>query len=119
MNSTNNGPGQSGISQTDESRGPTALQQGRYRWRHDKVLAVLADIQERGRKQKQPRTNKGPSSIKCVKAGEKTATSHPNLSGLLRQATSWEMRVDLVFPDVVHTYLRLDEMGVVRPICRL
>ena len=90
----------------------TALQQGRYRWRHDKVLAVLADILERERKQKQPRTNKGPSSIKFVKTGEKTATSHPNISGLLRQATSWEMRVDLrrklVFPDVVHTNLRPD-----------
>ena len=30
----------------------TALQQGRYRWRHDQVLAVLADSLEKERKQK-------------------------------------------------------------------
>nr|XP_055036896.1 uncharacterized protein LOC129424307 [Misgurnus anguillicaudatus] len=32
----------------------TALTQGRYRWRHDKVLAVLADILEQERRKKQP-----------------------------------------------------------------
>lgn len=31
----------------------TALTQGRYRWRHDKVLAVLADILEQERRKKQ------------------------------------------------------------------
>jgi len=30
----------------------TALQQGRYRWRHDQVLAVLADSLEKERKKR-------------------------------------------------------------------
>lgn len=32
----------------------TALTQGRYRWHHDKVLALLTDILEQERRKKQP-----------------------------------------------------------------
>lgn len=90
----------------------TSLQQGRYRWRHDQVLAALADILERERKQTRPRTDRGTGSIQFVKAGEGKPSSPSRTSSILNQAASWEMRADLrkklVFPDVVHTNLRPD-----------
>ncbi|CAM4593803.1 unnamed protein product [Leuciscus chuanchicus] len=48
----------------------TALSQGRYRWRHEKVLRVLADILEQERQKKTKKS-------------------------LLQAAQSWEMRMDL------------------------
>ncbi|XP_078583820.1 uncharacterized protein LOC144866333 [Branchiostoma floridae x Branchiostoma japonicum] len=89
-----------------------ALTQGRYRWRHDKVLAVLASILEKERKKNQQPHRKTAASITFVREGEKRpATSRPS-SNLLQKAKAWEMRVDLgkklQFPSVVHTTLRPD-----------
>jgi len=51
---------------------PTALFQGRYRWRHDKVLRVLADILEKEKRQERRMKIKGPGFINCfVKSGQK------------------------------------------------
>ena len=89
----------------------TALQQGRYRWRHDQVLAALADCLEKERKQKQQKVA-NDSSIQFVKAGQTAPAAQRGPIGILTQATSWDMRVDLrkklVFPDVVLTKLRPD-----------
>ena len=90
----------------------TALQQGRYRWRHDKVLQTLADILETERRKKRPDLRHEKPAIQFVKAGEKAQTTASSQGGLLSGASTWEMRVDLnkrlVFPDVVHTNLRPD-----------
>ncbi|XP_052218246.1 uncharacterized protein LOC127835860 [Dreissena polymorpha] len=50
----------------------TALSDGRYRWRHDRVLASIADHLDQARKA-QKTTNKGPSFIFFVRAGEEGA----------------------------------------------
>ena len=85
----------------------TALQQGRYRWRHDKVLQTLADILETERRKKRPDLRHEKPAIQFVKAGEKAQTTASSQGGLLSGASTWEMRVDLnkrlVFPEVVHT----------------
>ena len=90
----------------------TALQQGRYRWRHDKVLQTLADILETERRKKRPDLRHEKPAIQFVKAGEKAQTTASSQGGLLSGASTWEMRVDLnkrlVFPDMVHTNLRSD-----------
>ncbi|XP_060072881.1 uncharacterized protein LOC132552703 [Ylistrum balloti] len=90
-----------------------ALRQGRYRWRHDQVLAALADILEKERRQKRSLIEHRKPHIQFVRAGEKgpptTTAYHVNV---LTQAPSWEMRVDLnkrlVLPDLVQTTLRPD-----------
>ncbi|XP_060082431.1 uncharacterized protein LOC132561748 [Ylistrum balloti] len=87
-----------------------ALQQGWYRWRYDQVLAALADILEKERRQKRSLIEPHKPHIQFVRAGEKGPTAYR--VNVLSQAPSWEMRVDLnkrlVFPDVVHTTLRPD-----------
>jgi len=90
-----------------------ALQQGRYRWRHDRVLQTLADVLETERRNKRPeQRQESRSAIHFVKAGEKGKSRVPIHRGLLREASPWEMRVDLhrklVFPEVVLTNLRPD-----------
>ena len=90
----------------------TALTQGRYRWRHDKVLAVLADILEQERTRKRQCKNKPPPAIMFVKEGAKPPGPNKTRASLLQSAQVWELRVDLKrrlqFPDVVHTTLRPD-----------
>ena len=49
-----------------------ALTQGRYRWRHDKVLRELADALEAERRRKRP-TDQKPGQIQFVRQGEATA----------------------------------------------
>jgi hypothetical protein len=88
----------------------TALTQGRYRWRHDRVLAALAGSIDTARK-KERSIRKG-QFIKFVKRGEEKKTNKDE-SGLLAIAKDWEMRADLkkqlVFPtEVFSTRLRPD-----------
>lgn len=89
---------------------PTALSQGRYRWRHDQVLRVLADTLEKERKQERQMMTKGPGFINFVKPGQKAKGVQKTC--LLQEAKHWEMKVDLqqklVFPDVIQTTLRPD-----------
>ena len=87
------------------------LSQGRYRWRHDRVLGELAHVLEKERKRK--RTNKKSTQyINFVREGEKSSTTSTR-TGILDESGSWEMKVDLGkklhFPEeVVHTTLRPD-----------
>lgn len=90
----------------------TALSQGRYRWRHDKVLSALADILERERQKKRQTSIRPATSIQFIREGEKPPAPKKTKKSLLQAAQSWEMRVDLgrklVFPQVVQTQLRPD-----------
>nr|XP_055041026.1 uncharacterized protein LOC129428141 [Misgurnus anguillicaudatus] len=92
----------------------TALTQGRYRWRHDKVLAVLADILEQERRKKQPaKVRPSLSTIAFVKEGQRPVVHSQAKQNLLQLAKGWEMEVDLGrklhFPEaVLVTTLRPD-----------
>ncbi|XP_078322870.1 uncharacterized protein LOC144622162 [Crassostrea virginica] len=69
-------------------------------------------ILETERRKKRPDLRHEKPAIQFVKAEEKVQTTASSQGGLLSGASTWEMRVDLnkrlVFPDVVHTNLRLD-----------
>ena len=90
----------------------TALSQGRYRWRHDKVLSALADILEWERQKKRQTSTRPATSIQFIREGEKPPAPKKTKKSLLQAAQSWEMKVDLgrklVFPQVVQTPLRPD-----------
>jgi len=92
----------------------TALTQGRYRWRHEKVLAVLADILGQERRKKQPaKARPLLSTIGFVKEGQRPVILSQARQNLLQSAQRWEMEVDLGrkvhFPEVVlSTMLRPD-----------
>ncbi|KAI8522067.1 hypothetical protein Bbelb_018210 [Branchiostoma belcheri] len=85
----------------------TALAQGRYRWRHDKVLTVLACSLEEARKRKRQRGTRPGSTIAFVREGERR-----EVGNILEKAKTWELRVDLgrklQFPKVVQINLRPD-----------
>ena len=97
---------------------PNAIFQGRYTWRHDQVLRVMADILEKERKKERPLNRTGPQLISFVREGESksssTSTSTSILStSILHKSKKWEMLVDLgkklKFPqEVTHTMLRPD-----------
>ncbi len=73
-----------------------ALTQGRYRWRHDKVLAVLADILQQERRKKQPaKARPLPSTIVFVKEGQRPVVHSQDRQNLLQSPQAWEMEVDL------------------------
>ncbi|XP_019639908.1 PREDICTED: uncharacterized protein LOC109481752 [Branchiostoma belcheri] len=87
---------------------PIALGQGRYRWRHDQVLRVLACTLEEERTKKRGKNRKGPKFIGFVREGEgekrKTGTKDRE-RGILPTASDWNLRVDLdrrlVFPEEI------------------
>ena len=93
-----------------------ALAQGRYRWRHNKVLAALADEIEKKRldsNAKKPMPTR--THIQFVKAGQKRRGEPKTLqhTSYLDQAQDWQMKVDLdkqlkIPPDIVSTSLRPD-----------
>ncbi|XP_021349432.1 uncharacterized protein LOC110466448 [Mizuhopecten yessoensis] len=89
-----------------------ALRQGRYRWRHDNVLRVLADILEVERRKKRTGVRTNQAGIKFVKPGEKATVKPRSTSSIFERASTWEMKVDLdrklVFPGIVETTLRPD-----------
>ncbi|RXN33882.1 hypothetical protein ROHU_015321 [Labeo rohita] len=73
-----------------------ALTQGRYRWRHDKVLAVLADILEKERGKRRPaKVRPLLSTIAFVKEGQRPIVHSQARQNLLQSAQGWEMEVDL------------------------
>ena len=88
-----------------------ALTQGRYTWRHNKVLRELADVLERKRREK-PLGKPGPQLITFLKEGQRQQPKTKGVSKGILQGSLWEMSVDLdgklVFPDVVETNLRPD-----------
>lgn len=91
---------------------PTALSQGRYRWRHDSVLRELGDWLEKER-MKEHSSHPHHGSIAFFKQGDTgKSTQKPRQASILDGTSDWSMAVDLgkrlVFPDVVQTTLRPD-----------
>ena len=92
------------------------MTQGRYRWRHDKVLRELADALEAERRRKRP-TDQKPGQIQFMRRGEATADKRaPRRKSVLDRGHDWELRVDLdrklVFPKIVEINLRPDAVLV-------
>ena len=89
-----------------------ALTEGRYRWRHDQVLATLADKLDLERLRK--RTKGANKYIQFMKAGGTVPVKQTKAAtGTLATADDWELLVDLKtklkFPqDIVDTRLRPD-----------
>lgn len=91
---------------------PRALGDGRYRWRHDQVLRVIAEAISTGistSKDQQPTRQ----SIAFVRAGEKPQQHRGQAGGLLATSRDWQLKVDLgrqlKFPEnIAVTTLRPD-----------
>ena len=88
-----------------------ALTEGRYRWRHDRVLRVMAREMEKEVKKSRPGQKK-VVFIPFVRSGE-AAKQKAERAGLLHSSPQWKMEVDLdkrlVFPmQIVTTRLRPD-----------
>ncbi|XP_061778568.1 uncharacterized protein LOC133569990 [Nerophis ophidion] len=89
----------------------SSLADGKFRWRHDQILAQLAEGVEQARNRTRQLSN-GPRFIHFIRAGESAAAGGRN-KGILATASDWEMRVDLKkqlkFPEeIAHTTLRPD-----------
>ena len=89
-----------------------ALVEGRYRWRHDKVLDQLGKQLEAATRANKKKKTAGVTFIQFVKTGEEGATRSEE-GGLLRTASDWEVLIDLqrrlIFPpEVAATMLRPD-----------
>ncbi|XP_078664128.1 uncharacterized protein LOC144907199 [Branchiostoma floridae x Branchiostoma belcheri] len=88
--------------------------EGRYRWRHDKVLTVLACSLEEARKRKRQGSTRPGSTIAFVREGERRTITGKSreVGNILEKAKTWELRVDLgrklQSPKVVQTKLRPD-----------
>ena len=73
---------------------PRALSEGRYRWRHDKVLAEIAGIFKTAISNNKYDPN--GRTINFVKAGEKPPTQQKTRRCMLSSAPDWQLEVDLV-----------------------
>ena len=90
-----------------------ALNQGRYTWRHNKVLNELANILEQERVKKRTKPKKKVNYINFVTPGATVKPAAKIDEGLLASAQDWILNVDLnsklVFPvEIVVTKLRPD-----------
>ena len=73
-----------------------SLTQGRYRWRHDKVLRELGYWVDEKRKSINNMPLKKRSWTKFIKAGEKGKKPQSNIQdSMLKDARDWKLRVDL------------------------
>lgn len=70
-----------------------SLTNRRLRWRHDQVLAQLADGLENERKRNRT-NNKAPLFSGFFRPGEKTGKQDRG-EGILAMANDWKMKVDL------------------------
>ena len=90
---------------------PKAFSQGRYRWRHDQVYRVLADVLEKERRQERQMKTKGSGFTNFIKPGQ-TAKGVQKRHTCITRGKTLGMKVDLwqklVFPDIVQTSLGLD-----------
>ena len=91
---------------------PKALGDGRYRWRHDLVLKVIADTVGEAI-QNSIKLRPPPNQIRFVRAGEKLGKARQSTRGLLASARDWNLQVDLgrrlKFPEkITITSLRPD-----------
>ena len=99
----------------------TGLQQGRFSFRHDSVLRVLADVILGYCRNGNSKAKAGKKEVMFVKAGEKVKKKcrRVDTSGVLDEASDWDFMVDLkprlVFPvEIVSTTLRPDIVIVSR-----
>lgn len=84
-----------------------SLADGKFRWRHDQILADLATgLEEERRKTHNITRMIAPHMIRFVRAGESSRATSSG-SGILTSATDWDMRVDLrrqlKFPEKITT----------------
>ncbi|VDI22183.1 Hypothetical predicted protein [Mytilus galloprovincialis] len=88
-----------------------ALTQGRYQWRHDKVLNHLAEILNIERRKKRP-SKAETKQIRFVREGDMGHATKSQQHFILDKGSEWNMRADigkkLVFQECVQTTLRLD-----------
>jgi hypothetical protein len=77
----------------------TALTDGRYTWRHDQVLKVIADGFDKSRRQVRP-IRKKVEFINFQRAGGSGKTGKTVSQGLLSTASDWQLRAD------IHTQLQ-------------
>lgn len=71
-----------------------ALTDGRYTWRHDKVLSPIADALDKCRRK--PRRGKGQLRfVNFVRAGEPATEGTVEGAGLLGTAGDWQLKADL------------------------
>eukprot|EP00057_Strongylocentrotus_purpuratus_P031916 XP_786079.3 PREDICTED: uncharacterized protein LOC580961 [Strongylocentrotus purpuratus] len=97
---------------------PIGLQQGRYTWRHNRVLGIIGDaLKTRLSEHNQKPTQTQASFIHFVREGEATNVSGRRSTGRQRTcldgASDWNIRIDLgeklIFPPaIVVTNLRPD-----------
>ena len=94
-----------------------ALQQGRYKWRHDKVLREIAHWVEEKRKMNNNNPKKKKKDIQFVKSGAtgRAAKQAPAENSYLITSRDWRMEVDLdkklkIPPHIMETNLRPDMM---------
>ncbi|XP_078603950.1 uncharacterized protein LOC144877779 [Branchiostoma floridae x Branchiostoma japonicum] len=91
----------------------TSLKQGRYTWRHNQALRILAAALEEGRKKASSNGVQNQSFIPFVKEGQKAAPANRRRGEGLMSKGGWEMTVDLdtrlTFPRTIcETTLRPD-----------
>ena len=93
---------------------PTALAQGRYKWRHDEVLRELAQTVEERRRDHNKDEKRVGAEIVFVKAGEKKKKAVKSVPrSYMEGARDWRLQVDLdrklkVPHNIVETELRPD-----------
>ena len=93
---------------------PTALGQGRYRWRHDQVLRDLAQTVDEKRRSHNDKETETETDIAFVRAGEKKkGTVKRKPRSYMEGARDWRLLVDLdrrlkVPQYIVETELRPD-----------
>ena len=102
----------------------TALSDGRYRWRHDKILGEIAASLDVAWKKK-PTGQTKPTFINFIQEGGKALMNNRSTEiGLLVAARDWELLVDLKGqlkfpPDVATTTLRPDVLLLSRATKRV
>ncbi|XP_056314571.1 uncharacterized protein LOC130229674 [Danio aesculapii] len=89
----------------------SSLADGKFRWRHDKILSQLADGLEQARKKVKQHSD-GQCFIQFIRSGESIAAGRRR-GGVLASAKDWEMRADLKkqlkYPEeIAQTSLRPD-----------
>ena len=92
-----------------------ALSQGRYKWRHDKVLRELSNsIEVKLKENRQSTAKPSNKSINFVREGEKTTQAKKELLDCYLTSTKdWKMSVDIgkslkIPPEITFTNLRPD-----------
>ena len=103
-----------------------ALSQGRYKWRHDKVLKeIAATIQDKINKNKEIPEQK--REIQFIKAGEKKELKKQVQYSILSSANDWKLSVDIdkklkipetvastdLRPDMIVTSMKTKQMHII------